>query len=107
MSDGLPRDYDTWRTACEPNSFTKMRYLFLCEDCDNPVYEEEGYYEIDGFNYCNRCIAKYVKSTDKDELCEYCEETIPYDSLAYKIHGCWICEHCMDENKIKGRERGF
>ena len=100
MSDGLPKGYDKWRTAYEPEHHKKMRYLFLCEDCDREVYANETYYVVDGFNYCPTCIAKYRDSTSKDEICECCEETIPFDDLAYKIHGSWICERCMDENKI-------
>lgn len=91
----LPKSYDQWRTASEP-SYPKMRYEFLCEDCDSPVYSGDTYYEVDGFYYCNKCIRNYRTSTEKDELCEICEEVIPYDELATWIHGVWICERCID-----------
>ena len=96
---GLPNSYDAWRTASEPD-YPKMRYRFLCEDCDNPVYEDDQCFSVDGFNYCSNCISNYRTSTEKDELCEMCEEEIPEDEHAYNIHGGWICEHCMDENKV-------
>lgn len=99
MSDGLPKGYDDWRTESEP-SHQKMRYEFLCEDCDKPIYQGDPYCYFEGFNYCINCLENYRHSTDKDELCEYCEEDIHYDEMAYNIHGMWICESCMDGFKF-------
>lgn len=94
-NSNLPDNYDRWRTASDPD-YPQMRYRFLCEDCDDPVYIGQKYYEVDGFKYCRTCISNYRHSTDKDEICEVCGETIPYDELAYNIHGRWICVNCMD-----------
>lgn len=102
MTD-LPNDYDTWRTSSEPD-YPKMRYGFLCEDCDNPVYAGQKYFEVDGFKYCQNCIDNYCHSTDKDEICEVCGETIRYDVFAYNIHGGWICLYCMDYECVRTDE---
>lgn len=102
MSDGLPRGYDKWRTACEPD-YPKMRYTYHCEDCDRPICDGTGFYELDGFVYCPQCLDRnYRQTTEKDELCEVCEEVIPYDEFAYKIHDEWICEKCIRDFEERG-----
>lgn len=103
MNDGLPRDYDEWRTR-EPFPHMKSKYSCMCEECDEPIFCGETFYNVSGLNYCLCCIDRYVKSTDKCEICEICEEEIPYDELAYNIHGGWVCMDCMQNECRKVEE---
>ena len=97
----LPNYYDEWRTAYEP-AYPKIHGKCKCEDCDNPIFEHEYYFKVDGFNYCSNCMERNYKDyTDGDEVCAECGEIIIFDDPAFFIHERWICESCMREFEEK------
>ena len=33
--------------------------IFVCCECRTGIFEDEGYYEIEGFYYCDDCMSKH------------------------------------------------
>lgn len=46
--------------APEPPIFAK------CEECGYEIYDGDTYYEIDGKNYCEACVASSLKVAEVD-----------------------------------------
>ena len=51
---------------------------------------------LDDFNRLDRAQAKWLERRPK---CKQCGKPIQ-DEEAYRINGEFICENCMDENKV-------
>lgn len=85
--------YDSWKTTPPNDPEPLMTDIF-----DNPIYEDEEYYNIngnilsvDGLEDCKEFF------DDEDKIsCGYCEEEIEEDFF-YRINGECFCENCVKE----------
>lgn len=74
--DALDRARRAWLTEPEPHA--GERPFGFCEDCEEPIYEEDYYYEfVDGEYYCEECVQAHRKVAPepsnpfgKDRTCE-------------------------------------
>ena len=43
-----------------------IRPLFICDYCDDGIYEDDDYYDINGWRICENCIDKFIKTAHKE-----------------------------------------
>jgi len=47
-------------------SETRRKEVTSCDVCNEPIYENEEYYEIDGHTLCDYCMDDYLADIKKD-----------------------------------------
>ena len=55
-----------WIGKCREESFSRYEREFVgyCEECEEPLYEDDEYNRIDGTLYCEKCYEKIKEDED-------------------------------------------
>lgn len=89
-------------TSCldDSNNTTFKRFVKNCEDCDEPIGENDTCYsfEDDPFTlYCEHCVDKQITRFD-GYRCTKCNESIEITEPHYEYDDEYYCEHCCKEH---------
>ena len=93
-------DLDRWLTT-PPDDSEPVKY----DEFDNPIYENDEFYDINGWIISEDGLEECQQSLDLGESfkCSCCEDDYCDDDtdVYYVINGDKFCKECVEESKEK------